>query len=173
MAQRAPAPQRLRHHHRPAISFKELIVSCEPLAVSSALTAILNLALQTVLKFSKLLTAYRSLLHHFKFPVGQSRPRLPRYKDPRACVAGTCPIPKLPGMSNNRVPLRRPPPASSFSAAGESTRDPACPSSTAGRSSSSCQGTCAAPDPSTARETISVRWLPTQEIGRASCRERV
>src|ERR1043165_2321893 len=62
MAQRAPAPQRLRHHPRPAISFKELIVSCEPLAVSSALTAILNLALQTVLKFSKLLTAYRSLL---------------------------------------------------------------------------------------------------------------
>ena|SRR5437762_1210448 len=60
MRQRAPAPQRLRHQHRPAISFKELKVNCEPLAVSSAPTAISNPALQTALKFSKLLTAYRS-----------------------------------------------------------------------------------------------------------------
>src|ERR1041384_2096816 len=131
MAQRAPAPQRLRHHHRPAISFKELIVNCEPLAVSSALTAILNLALQTALKFSKLLTA-----HHLKFPVAQSLPRLPLCKDPQAGVAGTCPIPKLPGMSNNRVPLRRRLPERSYATADGSTRDLACPSPTADRSTS-------------------------------------
>jgi hypothetical protein len=50
------------HHHRPVISFKEqLVVNPELSAVSSALTAILKLALQTALNFSKLLTAYRSL----------------------------------------------------------------------------------------------------------------
>jgi len=43
------------------ISFKEqLLMNRESLAVSSALTAIFNLALQTALNFSKLLTANRS-----------------------------------------------------------------------------------------------------------------
>jgi hypothetical protein len=45
------------------ISFKEqLLTNRELSAVSSALTAISNLALQTALNFSKLLTAYRSPL---------------------------------------------------------------------------------------------------------------
>src|SRR5581483_5611979 len=167
MSQRPPAPQRLRHHHRPAISFKEQKVNRELLAVSSALTASSILALQTALKFSKLLTADRSLATP-KFPVAQSPPRLPRYKDPRACVAGTCPTPKLPGKSDIRAPPRRRRPARSFAAADESTRVPACPSPTADRSSSFCQGTCAAPDPSRARETTSVRWLPIRASGKCA-----
>src|SRR5215471_2523377 len=165
MRQRAPAPQRLRHQHRPAIWFKELIVSSELLAVSSALTASFNPALQTALNFSKLLTAHRSLL---KFPTGQSPPRPLPYKDLRACAAGTDPAPKLPGNSNIRAPPRRPRPARSCAAADEPARVPACPSSTADRSSSSCQGTCAAPGPSRARETIAVRWLPIRASGRCA-----
>src|SRR2546423_8918711 len=77
-------------------------------------------------------TCHLSPVTCFRFPVGQSLLRLPLYKDPRACAAGTCPAPKLPGMSNNpalqhRRQLRR-----SFSTADELTHDPACPSTTAG-----------------------------------------
>ena len=57
-----PLPPKGRcHYHRPVISFKEqLQVNRELSAVSSALTALFNLALQTALNLSKLLTAYRS-----------------------------------------------------------------------------------------------------------------
>src|SRR5262245_2416661 len=116
---RAPAPQRHRHHHRPVISFKEQpLVNRELLAVSSALTASPNVALQTALNFSTLLTAYRSPFTPI-FPVAQSPPRLPRYKDPPGGAAGTCRVPKLPGMSNNQGLPHHRRPRRSFAAAGE------------------------------------------------------
>src|SRR5215831_1478202 len=155
-------PKGHRHHHRPVISFKEqLSANRELSAVSSALTAIPKPALQTALNFSKLLTAYRSPCTP-KSPAAQWLLRLPRYKDPRAGVAGSGPTPKLPGKSNSRALRPRRRLARSCAAAGESKPVPACPSKTADRSSSFCQGTCAVRDPSRARETISVRWLPTQ-----------
>src|SRR5436190_6965384 len=122
------------HYHRPVISFKELIVSCEQLAVSSALTARFKLALQTALKFSRLLTAYCSPLTP-KFLTGQLLLRLPRYKDPKACVAGIDPAPRPPGTLSTRAPPRHPPPGRSCAAADESALGLACPSSTADRSS--------------------------------------
>src|SRR6185503_14894053 len=68
------------HYHRPVISFKEQpLVKLEPLAVSSALTATSNLALQTALNFGKLLTAYRSPLTP-RFRVAQWPLRLPRQR---------------------------------------------------------------------------------------------
>src|ERR1043166_4987277 len=145
---RAPAPQRLRHYHRPVISFKEqLLLSCKQLTVS-----------RIRLRISQLLTAYRSLA---KFRAARSLLRLPLYMDLIASAAGTCRVPKLPGMSNNQALRHRRLLRHSFVAADESRRGLACPSTTAVRSSSFCQGTCVWPDPSRARETIFVRCFPT------------
>src|SRR6185436_2773780 len=156
------------HYHRPVISFKEqLLVNLEPSAVSSALTAPSNLALQTALNFCKLLTAYRSPFTP-KSPVGRSPLRLPLYKDPTAGAAGTCLIPKLRGTTNSPGQRRRRLPPRSFSAADESGLVPVCPSPTADRSSSFCQGTCAGPDPSRAKETVSVRWLPIPALDKCA-----
>jgi len=115
------------HYHRPVISFKEqLLVKLEPSAVSSALTAPTNLALQTALNFCKLLTAYRSPFTP-KSRVARSPLRLPLCKDPTAGAAGTCPIPKLRGRTSNRVQRHHRSPPRSFSAADESGPAPAYP----------------------------------------------
>src|SRR5262252_5538674 len=158
---RAPAPQRHRHHHRPVISFKEqLLVNPELSAVSSALTATSELALHTALNLSKLLTAYSSPVTP-KFPVARLPLRPPPYKDRRAGAAGTCRVPKLPGMSNNQALQRRQPLRHSFSAGDESAPFPECPSPTADRSNWFCQGTSVAPDPWKATHSVAARWLPT------------
>src|SRR5256714_13499571 len=105
-------------------------------------------------------TCHLSPVTCFRFPVGQSLLRLPLYKDRRACAAGTCPAPKLPGMTNSRAPQHHRQLRRFFSAADESKRVPACPSTTAVRSNSFCQGTFAEPDPSKAAAPAVVRSLP-------------
>src|SRR5712692_5394473 len=165
MGQRAPAPQRHRHHHRPVISFKELGMRTKQRAESRGALPEQSPPGSFILPIDLTFNRRHRLTAHclvltVRYPDAQSPSRLLRYKDRKASAAETCPAPKPPGKSGNRALPHRRQLRRSFSAADGSARDPANPSTTAVRNSSFCQGTCAAPDPSKAAATTVAQLLP-------------
>src|SRR5437762_14143176 len=123
MGQRAPAPQRHRHHHRPVILFKELLgmrtkqraESRDALPEQSPPGPFI-LPIDLTFNLRHRLTAHCLVLITVKYPDLQSPSRLLRYKDRKATAAETCPAPKLPNSSSNRALLHRRQPRRSFSA---------------------------------------------------------